>query len=133
MASNTIQMNISSIDLSYIKKNTMDIEINKIGTLIREQRISRGIIQKKLGDKEGITKDIIAYLMEYNNMDLLQQSVYFIIRKHLINSLMKLQDFILRVQQTYMKFLRMKSKWGKYHKMANQVTCYFSNQTKNNI
>lgn len=111
----------------------MDIEINKIGTLIREQRISRGIIQKKLGDKEGITKDIIAYLMEYNNMDLLQQSVYFIIRKHLINSLMKLQDFILRVQQTYMKFLRMKSKWGKYHKMANQVTCYFSNQTKNNI
>ena len=58
MASNTIQMNISSIDLSYIKKNTMDIEINKIGTLIREQRISRGIIQKKLGDKEGITKDI---------------------------------------------------------------------------
>ena len=67
MASNTIQMNISSIDLSYIKKNTMDIEINKIGTLIREQRISRGIIQKKLGDKEGITKDIIAYLMEYNN------------------------------------------------------------------
>ena len=133
MASNTIQMNISSIDLSYIKKNTMDIEINKIGTLIREQRISRGIIQKKLGDKEGSTTDIIAYLMEYNNMDLLQQSVYFIIRKHLINSLMKLQDFILRVQQTYMKFLRMKSKWGKYHKMANQVTCYFSNQTKNNI
>ena len=53
---------------------------------------------------EGITKDIIAYLMQDNNMDLLSAVNLF-------------HNFILRVPPLFMKYLSLKLRWGKYYKL----------------